>query len=106
MQDKLRTILADLRQQMQALYAERLAALLLYGSRARGDAASDSDIDVLVVLRGDVSPGLEVDRTLDIVTELSSSHDEVITCIFVSDHEFAQHDSPLLLNVRREGVPV
>ncbi|HLG16404.1 MAG TPA: nucleotidyltransferase domain-containing protein [Blastocatellia bacterium] len=33
--------------------------MILFGSQARGDAATGSDIDVLVVLRGEVRPGLE-----------------------------------------------
>jgi predicted nucleotidyltransferase len=31
----------------------RLEAIYLYGSQARGDARPDSDIDVMIVLRGD-----------------------------------------------------
>jgi len=33
----------------------RLSEMILFGSRARGDADSDSDMDVLVVLDGPVS---------------------------------------------------
>lgn len=47
---KLRTILAELRRQFEALYGERLAQMKLFGSQARGDAVEGSDIDVLVVL--------------------------------------------------------
>ena len=35
------------------------ATIILYGSRARGDAESDSDWDLLVLLDGDVTPGRE-----------------------------------------------
>jgi predicted nucleotidyltransferase len=36
---------------MQSLLGGNLQSLLLFGSRARGEGTSDSDLDVLVVLR-------------------------------------------------------
>jgi predicted nucleotidyltransferase len=33
-------------------FGDRLARVVLYGSKARGDAHSESDLDLLVVLRG------------------------------------------------------
>ena len=57
--DKLKTILAKLRSHFEQLYGDRLTQMVLYGSQARGDADPDSDIDVLVVLKGQVNPGEE-----------------------------------------------
>ena len=54
--EKLRTILAELRGEFEALYGDRLVKMVLYSSRARGDAEHYSDIDVLVVLKGPVHP--------------------------------------------------
>ena len=106
MSEKIATILNELRQRFEALYGPRLVRMVLYGSQARGDAEPGSDIDVLVVLRGVVSPCEEVARTGQAVTEISLNHDEVVTCVFVSDEEFGKKRSPLLLNVKREGVPI
>ncbi len=103
---RLRSILQELRSRFERLYADQLAGLLLYGSQARGDAEEGSDIDVLVVLRGKIEPLAEIRRTEFIVAELSLAHDVVLSCVFTSEERFAHEHSPLLLNVRAEGVPV
>lgn len=100
------TVLIDLRQRLVELYGPRLDRLLLFGSRARGDAEEGADLDVLVVLHGEVRPGEEIRRTGGIVAELSLVNDLVISCAFVSSHRFMVERSPFLLNVRREGVAI
>ena len=106
MNEKLSTILAELRRRFKALYGGRLVKMVLYGSQARGDAEPDSDIDVLVVLKGNVSPCQEISQTINDVAEVSLDHNAVVACVFVSEEQFEREQSPLLLNVRREGVPV
>jgi len=106
MDPALKTVLAELRQQLECLYGERLARLVLYGSQARGDAGEGSDIDVLVVLVGDVSPCEEIARTSELVARISLRHDVVVVPAFVSEAQYQREQSPLLLNVRREGVPL
>ena len=41
----------DLAAAVRARYGARIEAVRLYGSRARGDAHEDSDVDVLVLVR-------------------------------------------------------
>lgn len=61
MNDRLQTILAELRRRLQALYGPRLVRLVLFVSQARGDAEPGSDIDVLVVLHGAVAAELSLE---------------------------------------------
>lgn len=99
-----KAILTDLRHRLTELYGPRLDRLLLFGSQARGDAVEGSDVDILVVLHGEVRPGEEIRRTGGIVAELSLANDLVISCAFVSSQRFMAEKSPFLLNVRREGI--
>jgi predicted nucleotidyltransferase len=99
-------ILAELHRRFERLYGGRFVRLVLFGSQARGDAEPGSDIDVLVVLRGPVSACEEIERTLDDVAGLSLDNEVVISCVFVSESDFRREQSPLLLNIRREGVAV
>ncbi len=83
-----------------------LFTFVLYGSQARGDALPGSDVDVLVVLAGPVDPATEIERVSPITAALSPEHDIVISCVYVSEERYIQENSPLLLNVRREGIAV
>ena len=106
MQTRLKTLLGKLRGQLGLLYGDRLLRLVLFGSQARADGDDESDVDVLVVLQGDVSACQEIVRTEEIVASLSLEHDTVISCAFVSSDEYETGGSPLMLNVRREGLAV
>ena len=51
---------ARLREALQAVYGDRLARAVLFGSRARGEAHAESDYDVAVFLHG--SEGLWAEK--------------------------------------------
>lgn len=99
-------ILQELRQSLEALYGDRLKGLYLFGSYARDDAEPGSDIDVAVVLEGEVEPFHEIDVTIDLVSALSLANDTVVSLVFVGQSDYAQRWTPLLANLRREGAAV
>lgn len=101
---KVLEIVAELRRRLEELYGPRLVRLVLFGSQARGDAEPGSDIDVLVVLKGEVSPGEEIRRTGGIVADLSLANDVVVSCVFMDEHRFIHRNGPLLRNIRKEGI--
>lgn len=94
-----------LKARLEELYGERLKSLILYGSWARGDATEDSDIDIIVVLEGKVSPGREIERMIDAITDILLERNELISIYPVSEDDYERVNSPLMINVRREGVP-
>jgi predicted nucleotidyltransferase len=100
---KIRQVLAEFKQEIKRLYGPRLKDVILYGSWARGEATAGSDIDLLIVLEGQVVPGQEIDRMIDIITDISLKHGELISVYPVSEENYSLVNSPLLLNVRRES---
>lgn len=104
MTESIRALVAEARALLEREYGSRLAGVVLFGSRARGDAEPGADVDLLVVLRGEVDAGAEVARWSHPLSELSLRHDVVVSCVFVSETRYRTERTPFLLNVRREGV--
>ena len=102
---RIREILKEFREEIEKLYGKRLKSIILYGSWARGDATEESDIDVLIVLEGKLIPGKEIDRMIDIITDINLKYGVLISVYPVSEEDYSTTNSPLLINVRREGVP-
>jgi predicted nucleotidyltransferase len=98
-------ILAELKERLSEAYGERLHAVVLFGSEARGDARPDSDIDVMAVLdnlSGDY--GDELERGLAAVYPVSLRIGRRVSVKPIARNEYEQGDSPLLREVRRSGI--
>jgi len=104
--NSIKKILNEFKKQLLSIYGERFSRLVLYGSYARSEAWEGSDIDVAVVLKDDVLPAKEIDRLIDIITDINLEYDVLISVYPVSEKSFGIVKSPLLLNIRKEGINV
>ncbi len=93
--------------QVRAVLADALVELRLFGSKARGDATEESDIDVLVVVSR-IDP--EVERQVsDAAFEASLEHDVLVAPVLVSRARYEDavwRISDLAVAVEREGISV
>jgi predicted nucleotidyltransferase len=105
-QPHLTEILQKLKGGLVETYGDRLVEVILYGSQARGDADPESDIDVLIVLKGEVNHGAERDRTLDLVCDLTLEYEVLVSCQIVSIADYLSSNYSFYVNVRREGIAV
>lgn len=104
MNDMIRTLLMELKTGLAAIYGERLKGFYLYGSYARGEEDSESDVDVLVVLDHFDRYGAEVDRTGHLVSALSLKYGVSVSRVFVSQRDWSHGETPFLENAREEAI--
>jgi predicted nucleotidyltransferase/DNA-binding transcriptional ArsR family regulator len=90
---------------LRRIYGPRLRGVYLYGSRARGDWALDSDVDVLVVLDRVARYGEELERTSEAVAELSLDCGVSVSPVFVPQEAWRGLSTPFLASVSRQAIP-
>ncbi|MFZ3073130.1 MAG: nucleotidyltransferase domain-containing protein [Thermodesulfobacteriota bacterium] len=99
--------LPELKNALRRLLGEKLVKLVLFGSMARGDYDSSSDIDIAIVVRG-LSRELK-SAILDEVAEIELKHLTPLSVIVFSEEEFnrlKERERRIALDIEKEGVPL
>lgn len=97
-------ILKRFRSALGEIYGERLDRVMLYGSRARGDARADSDYDVAVFLR-DISDRIaELYRLADLSTAILANGGPFIHAMAYPAGSYNDPRMPLMHAIRKEGI--
>jgi predicted nucleotidyltransferase len=96
-------VLRRFRAALDELYGDRIERVVLFGSRARGDADEESDYDIAVFLRDFADRWQEVGRIVPIVTDILY---EDAAFIHAMPYRAGAYDdrTPLMREIRREGV--
>jgi predicted nucleotidyltransferase len=100
----IQNLLAELKAQLTQLYGKRLKGVYLFGSYARGDYNESSDVDVMIVLDDYQSYWQELVRSGDVVSDLSLKYGLSISRVVMKQRQWKEADTPLLRNIRIEGV--
>ena len=99
--------LAELKCEFELLLGDRLERFVLFGSKARGDHDTNSDIDVAITVRG-------LDRELrrhilDRVTTVELNHLQPLSTLVLSLGDFERlrrRERRIALDIEREGLPL
>jgi uncharacterized protein len=96
-------ILERFRAAVIEIYGDRLARVVLFGSRARGDAEPDSDYDVAVFLRDMPDRWVELDRLAKLRVDFI---DETGAFFDAAPYPATAYKelSPLMHEIRQEGI--
>ncbi|MBI5822795.1 MAG: nucleotidyltransferase domain-containing protein [Chloroflexi bacterium] len=87
-------------------YGERLKGVILYGSMARGDNTTSSDIDLLVLLDQPLDYFMELRQLVNVLYPIQLESEQLISAKPVSFKDFELGTVSLYRNARREGVAV
>ena len=99
-------ILAKFRAALTEIYGDRLERVVLFGSRARGDAQPDSDYDVAVFLNGMNGPSdrwAELSRLADLRVRFIDETGAYFDAKAYAAGAYRER-SPLMHEIRREGL--
>ena len=102
---EVRKIIYSLKKEAGKVLGKNLVDVILFGSYAREDFAPESDIDVLIVVNRSLTRE-EKDKMSRVISTLSLENEVVIACIIYEKEFFDNVRSPLILNVKEEGVKV
>jgi predicted nucleotidyltransferase len=79
--------------------------VVLFGSRARGDAHPDSDYDIAVFLRDLDDRFVELNRLADLSTDIIGETGEFVHAMPYRAGAYEER-TPLMREIRREGVEI
>jgi predicted nucleotidyltransferase len=100
-EDLSKNILQQLKNFLIQLYEERLDKTILFGSRARGDNHSDSDFDILIILKNDFNYSQEIEKTSEFISQLSLRYDIVISRNFSNSFDYLHSNIPSITKTRK-----
>lgn len=91
---------------LQAYYGAQFKGLVLYGSMARKQASSTSDIDLLVLLSQPFDYFDELRRIVELLYPIQLESRQLISAKPAPVDEYEQGSIQLYRNAKREGVAV
>jgi len=105
MKERIQELMTKLKLEVVRVYGGRLKGVYLFGSYARNEADEESDVDVLIVLDRVDDYSAEIDRTGEVISELSLRFGVTISRAFTTERQWSEEQTMFLLNVREEAVP-
>jgi predicted nucleotidyltransferase len=96
-------VLARVKEILRARYGDRLLRVILYGSRARGDARPESDWDIAVVLKGHDGSIGETLALSDAMSDLLLETGEEVSAKVFSPEEIEAR-TIFMHHLREDGV--
>ncbi|NUO78576.1 nucleotidyltransferase domain-containing protein [candidate division KSB1 bacterium] len=99
-------ILKSCKTTLENSYQSQFKGLILYGSMARDQAHSDSDIDLLVLLNHPVNYFRELRSIIELLYPIQLESDQLISAKPVAWDNYEAGALPLYRNAKREGILV
>lgn len=98
-------VLGELVEGILSILESQVIRIVLYGSVARGTNTAESDVDIALLLNGNLSRETE-DTLSDLIVDLNLKYDIVLSVIDIDYEMFKKWEkvTPFYKNVNEEGV--
>lgn len=97
-------VIEKVRSALAGAYGRRLERIVLYGSRARGDANSDSDYDIAVFVEELTGRWQEFLRLADIELAILEETGAIVHAMPYPARSWTDPSSPLMHEIRNDGI--
>ena len=107
LEETIQVTLSQLKIRLTLFLKESLKKMVLFGSRARGDYDSNSDIDVAIIVT-DLDRKLKL-RILDQIADVELEYLMPISAVVMSEDTYRtllQRERRIALDIKNEGIPV
>lgn len=103
--NRIKPLAAEFKQQLQIMYGDQLASLILFGSYVRGDFQPESDVDFAIVLKDPATrSATEIFRLAPLSADLSLKHGIAVSILPVSEHKLNASGQGVYEAIRSEGI--
>jgi len=107
--NELKRIVSELVKVYQSVYGDQIVKIVLYGSYARGNYDSESDVDMVALVRGDREVLQEqLKQVWDVSSELEIEFGTILSPAVIPYEEYEQFVDilPYYKNIAEEGVVI
>lgn len=107
--NELNIILKELAKAYTDVYGEDIVTILLYGSYARGDNNSESDVDVVAIVKGNREElQSKLKEIWNISCDLELEYETILSPTVIPYDEYMKYkdDLPYYRNIEKEGVKI
>jgi predicted nucleotidyltransferase len=105
----LKTVTSEVLEETKTIFKDDLYKVILYGSYARGDFDSESDIDILVVFNGNMDGVRRYRKQVSHVASRIGLKNDVEVSLLLRDRETVEKGIrilPFYKNIMDEGVEI
>ncbi|MBU2444118.1 MAG: nucleotidyltransferase domain-containing protein [Bacteroidetes bacterium] len=104
---KMNEILSIIEREFRNNYESKIRKIILYGSYARGDYDSESDIDILIITQNGDLKELHNTRT-EAAHQILLDFEILVSIIFVEESHYRDwlETIPFYQSVGNEGIPI
>ena len=105
--EDMKTLLSEIKNTLEKFLGNNMMKIVLYGSRARGDYDTESDIDIAIIVRW-LSRELKK-QIFDVVADIEVKHLVSISTLVLSEENFAflkKRERRIVADIEKEVIPL